>query len=100
MRTCLYLLIIVSGLLWSCTKNTYSNAACDLSVVPVVTTNSPVIAGDSIKLSVSGVKDVFLYNWSGPNGFSSHDSTPVLPGVSSTNAGRYSVDVITNGGCI
>jgi hypothetical protein len=41
-----------------------------------------------------------MYNWYGPNGFSSHDSSPAIAGVSAVNAGRYSVDVITNDGCI
>lgn len=92
-----FTLVVLQSLLWSCTKK---NNSCDDSLVPVVTTNSPVIAGDSLKLSVSGVSDVYLYNWYGPNGFSSHDSAPALPGVTSTSAGRYHVDVITNGGCI
>jgi hypothetical protein len=83
--------------LWSCKK---VNAECDGKLVPTVTTNSPVVAGDSLRLSVSGISDVYMYNWYGPNGFSSHDSAPVLPGVNGSYAGRYSVDVITNGGCI
>lgn len=41
-----------------------------------------------------------MYNWYGPNGFSSHDSAPALAAVSGANAGRYYVDVITKGGWI
>ncbi|HMI61378.1 MAG TPA: hypothetical protein VK518_10725 [Puia sp.] len=93
----LFTILVLQSFLWSCTKK---DDKCDASIKPLVTTNSPVIAGDSLKLSVSGIGNVFMYNWYGPNGFSSHDSTPVLPGVSSTNSGRYYVDVITKGGCI
>jgi hypothetical protein len=96
-RIIIQLSLVAAALLGSCTRK---NEECNPSIKPVVTTNSPVLAGDSIKLSVSGIGNVYLYNWYGPNGFSSHDSTPVLPGVSSTNTGRYSVDVITKDGCI
>jgi hypothetical protein len=41
-----------------------------------------------------------MYNWYGPNGFISHDSAPAITGTTSANAGRYTVDVVTNGGCI
>jgi hypothetical protein len=94
----LILLLACQGLFWSCTKN--QNNSCDISLVPKVTTNSPVIAGDTLQLSVSGIGNVYLYNWYGPNGFSSHDSAPTLTGITSANAGSYHVDVITNGGCI
>ena len=91
------LVVTLQSLLWSCAKK---EDHCNPSIKPVVTTNSPLLAGDSLKLSVSGVGDVYMYNWHGPNGFFSHDSAPALPGVSSANNGRYFVDVITKGGCI
>jgi hypothetical protein len=94
----LILLLACLGLFWACTKN--QNNSCDISLVPKVTTNSPVIAGDTLQLSVSGICNVYMYNWYGPNGFSSHDSAPSLTGITSANAGSYHVDIITNGGCI
>lgn len=84
-------------LLWSCSTKTNH---CDVSFIPKVTTNTSVLAGDTLQLHVNRPSDVNLYNWYGPNGFSSHDSAPAIPGLSSVNAGRYHVDIITNGGCI
>jgi len=96
-----YLLIIfsLSVSLWACTKK---QEGCDGSLKPTIVTDSSVIAGDSLNLSVTGINkgDVYIYNWYGPGGFSSHDSAPSIPAVAAANAGRYSVDIITNGGCI
>ena len=89
--------IALSSLFTACAKK---NANCNGALKPVVSTNSPVFAGDSLKLAVSGVDDVFMYNWYGPGGFSSHDRTPALPAITSAGSGRYTVDVITKGGCI
>lgn len=84
-------------LAWSCSTKTNH---CDVSFVPKVTTNTSVVAGDTLQLHVTSTAGVYLYNWYGPNGFSSHDSAPAIPGASSVNAGRYHVDIITKGGCI
>ena len=95
-----YIIIFIASqlILWSCTKK---DAGCSLQK-PVIITDSSVTAGDTMSLSVTGVNrsDIYMYTWYGPNGFSSHDSAPSLPGVSAGNSGRYYVDIITNGGCI
>lgn len=73
---------------------------CDESLVPTVTVDQQVIAGSTINLSVSGIDNVHMYNWRGPNKFFSHDQNPQVTNASAASAGRYTVDVITNDGCI
>jgi gliding motility-associated-like protein len=57
--------------------------------------NSPLCNGNTLNLSVPEVFGA-TYSWSGPNGFSSTDRTPVISNVSSPAAGIYSVDVTRN----
>lgn len=73
---------------------------CDNTSVPQVTANTTVTAGSTLNLSVAGIENAFMYNWYGPNNFSSHEQNPVITNVSGTNAGRYTVDIITDEGCI
>jgi hypothetical protein len=96
MKLSILTLILLLGVLGACTK---TENGCPVQK-PILTADSSIIAGDSLHLSVSGVGDVYLYNWYGPAGFISHDSAPAIPGSTSANAGRYTVDVVTNGGCI
>ena len=99
MKSYILLFITLSISLWACTKK---QEGCDSTLKATIVADSSVIAGDSLKLSVTGINkgDIYIYNWYGPSGFSSHDSAPSIPEAGSANAGRYSVDIITNGGCI
>lgn len=59
----------------------------------------PVIAGcqgKALQLQVSGG---YLYNWTGPGGFVSKDSTIIIDSADATNAGTYTVEAITAAGC-
>jgi len=61
-----------------------------------INNNSPICAGSVLQLnSPPG----FIYNWSGPNGFSSTQQTPQLSNVSSQTTGQYSLNVQDNNGC-
>lgn len=42
---------------------------------------------------------IYTFLWSGPNGFTSTRENPVLPNVSSRNAGSYSVEITGITGC-
>jgi hypothetical protein len=85
------------ALVTACTKD---EASCDTSLVPKITVNTTVAAGGTLNLSVEGIENVKLYNWHGPNRFSSHEQSPSISNVSGANAGKYMVDVITTSGCI
>lgn len=73
---------------------------CDTSLKPVVSTNSPVMAGETIRLSVSGIDNVAIVNWYGPDNFLSHEAEPEIRFSTGFAAGRYTVDVITKSGCV
>ena len=59
--------------------------------------NTPVCAGQSLNLTGNTLAGA-LYNWHGPNGFTSTLQNPVINNASLTNAGSYSLSV-TSGNC-
>src|SRR4051812_30207685 len=94
-----YIVMLITafmGLFTACQKET----KCDGSAKAIVSSNGPVAAGGTLQLSVSGIDNVALYKWSGPNGFSSHEQNPVIPDIMSYYSGVYTVDAITEDGCI
>jgi hypothetical protein len=99
MKSQIIIFLTLSTAFWACQKK---QEGCDSTIKVAIVTDSSVIAGDSLNLKVTGIdkNEVYIYNWYGPGGFYSHDSAPSIPNTTAANAGRYSVDVITNGGCI
>ncbi len=63
-----------------------------------ITTNSPLKAGQDLKLSVKEDSSVSNYTWTGPDDFSSTDRGNIIPNVSAFNAGVYYISG-TKGGC-
>lgn len=61
------------------------------------TSNSPVCSNGTITLFAANLTGA-TYQWSGPNGFTSLQQNPVIPNVSLSDAGTYTV-TITKGGC-
>ncbi len=61
----------------------------------------PLYVGQSLMLTpnASGGTLAYGYQWSGPNGFSSTDASPVIPNITKSNAGIYTVTVTDNNGC-
>ncbi|MDW8158200.1 MAG: fibronectin type III domain-containing protein [Bacteroidia bacterium] len=62
-----------------------------------VGSNSPLCSGNTLVLTASSIPGA-IYNWSGPNGFSSTQQNPVLINASINAAGRYTA-VVTVPGC-
>ncbi|MBL7950113.1 MAG: PKD domain-containing protein [Flavobacteriales bacterium] len=67
-----------------------------LPAMPVISTNSPVCAGQILSLSANNVPGL-TYHWTGPNGFTSSLPSVTIPSVTATNAGTYSVVALNNG---
>ncbi len=67
------------------------------SIKPIVSANSPVCKGDSIKLTANSVTGA-TYNWSGPNTFTSSLQNPWLIATGGINQGLYQL-FLTGGGC-
>ena len=78
--------------------------AQDLTVINLsgatATGNSPVSAGATISLNVTGAPAASLntYAWTGPNGFTSSLRNPTLAGATVAMNGTYQV-VVSRGGC-
>ncbi len=66
---------------------------------PLLTSNSPVCVGDSIRLLAANTSSItpVTFNISGPNGFSSSASVSYVPFATGANAGSYTATVIHNG---
>jgi len=68
-----------------------------LPAEPVLTSNSPVCSGNSIVLTCTAYPGI-VYQWTGPNSFTSNRQNPVIDNAETVNQGRYTV-VITTPGC-
>lgn len=63
---------------------------------PVISSNAPVCAGETIVLGTSTQADD--YRWTGPNGFSSNLQQPaVITGAQPYHSGHYTLKVMENG---
>lgn len=64
---------------------------------PVVTANAPYCPGEDLELSVEAIPDA-VYQWTGPDGFSSALQNPTIPAATAANAGTYTIEA-TVGQC-
>lgn len=69
---------------------------CLTPPTPVIGSNSPVCAGDTLKLTASTIPNA-TFQWTGPNGFSSTLQNPKLPNSTSAEAGIYSLTASVSG---
>lgn len=78
-------------------QQTSGTGTTDCTILPPpATSNSPVCIGEDLQLNASNVPGA-AYQWSGPNGFISNIQNPVVPAVTSANAGIYSLTITYNG---
>jgi hypothetical protein len=60
------------------------------ATAPVAGNDGPICAGATLHLTASTVPGA-IYSWSGPNGFTSNQQNPSIPGATAAAAGTYSV---------
>ena len=65
---------------------------------PILSSNSPICSGDILNLSAIA-NGADSYRWTGPFGFSSNQTNPVINNAALANRGSYSA-TITSDGCI
>ncbi len=65
------------------------------SPVAEASSNSPICEGNSLQLNASGGN---IYEWSGPDGFSSNEQNPIIDPVTTNSSGDYTV-IVSTGGC-
>ncbi len=62
---------------------------------PLAGSNGPLCPGQSLQLTSSGISGA-TYSWVGPASFTSTSQNPVINGITSANAGIYSVTATTS----
>jgi hypothetical protein len=80
-----------------CSATTTIQVAINAATPASAASNSPVCAGNALNLFASAGAS---WSWSGPNGFSSLQQNPVLPGVTTAGTGIYTVTVTNASGCV
>lgn len=72
----------------------------DVNPLPVISisTNSSICEGDSLLFTSTCSISNSTYNWSGPNGFSSTNSTPYISNATLLANGQYTL-LVTSTGC-
>jgi|JI8StandDraft_2_1071088.scaffolds.fasta_scaffold51779_2 hypothetical protein len=87
----LFITLISSLIFINCENNEPIN--CYLSATSI-SSNSPVLSGNSITLSTpSFSENGAIYEWSGPNSFTSSDQNPILTNATGEMAGEYSLKI-------
>lgn len=61
-----------------------------------VSSNSPVCINSNIQLNATVGA---IYNWTGPNGFTSTQQNPIIPNATLANAGTYTCQISGSGAC-
>ncbi|RMG21719.1 MAG: hypothetical protein D6730_17750, partial [Bacteroidetes bacterium] len=67
-----------------------------LGSLPLATSNSPVCEGEDIVLMTDAIVGA-IYQWSGPDSFSSNAQNPVIENASLDNMGTYELTVTVSG---
>lgn len=78
------------------TAGTIQVQISSLPAAPAITSNSPLCDGATLQLNASNITGA-IYNWSGPDGFTSNQQNPSIISVTASKAGQYSVFVTVSG---
>jgi gliding motility-associated-like protein len=83
---------IVTATQNNCTSepDTVDVLVAPMPTVPVITNNGPLCAGNDIYLSSNTINGA-IYNWTGPNSFTSNNEDPIIAGADETASGTYQV---------
>jgi len=78
------------------TSNAITMTVNAVPATPTASSNTPVCAGTTINLTTATVSGA-IYNWTGPNSFTSSTQNPSITSATSAMAGTYSVSVTVSG---
>ena len=73
------------------------NVSVNPGPVNDASSNSPVCSGSNLQLSASDAGTGTVYQWSGPNGFTSAAANAVINNVTTAAAGNYTLQITRNG---
>lgn len=91
----IYILLVCNFSNQPCTivvKKISGSANMNCLLPPLISSNSPLCKGDTLKLHAPAIPGV-SYTWSGPGGFTSASQNPVIAGITAAQAGTYSLIV-------
>ena len=80
-----------------CTATATTNVSIKPLPITTANSNSPVCVGNTLNLLGSGGVTGAIYQWSGPNNFTSGLQNPNINAVTTAANGTYSLNVILNG---
>ena len=78
------------ALTWGETEDYYVTIVDPIST-PVATNNGPLCSGNTLNLDVTSPVGTYTYVWSGPGGYAATGSSVSITGVTTAQAGTYSV---------
>lgn len=83
----------------TCSSSVYSiNVYVGPPAGPAASSNSPVCVNEQIILTATNVSGTnVVYNWTGPNGFTSNQQNPMINNATLANAGKYYVNATIDG---
>jgi hypothetical protein len=94
-----YTVEYVNGLVYSNTSNAITIIVNPLPIVPAITSNAPLCVGGSLNLG-NNVPLGVTYAWTGPNGFASTLSNPIITTTTMADSGKYYLTITnTTTGC-
>ncbi len=70
----------------------------DLEAITASTSTDPVCAGTDVQLLVDSLEGG-IYQWSGPNGFSTNEQNPIIQNITVPQSGDYIVKLAFANGC-
>lgn len=94
----LFFVIFSVAILPACGTKEYEHCVENRKITISVTDNLTV--DGSISFSANGINNAKKYLWHGPNKFYSTEQYPRIDNPGIASAGRYTVDVFTEDGCI
>lgn len=78
----------------------YTQATTDCSILALANNNGPLCENSVLRLTCENDKPGIVYQWRGPNNFTSSLRNPVIENVSLENAGDYTLTIFFGGDTI
>ena len=83
------------------TCNSFDEASINIAVkeipeIPIASVNPIICEGNDLNLFATTVPNNVIYNWTGPNGFTSTQQNPTVNSISSIQNGIYTVHATQN----
>ena len=85
-----------SGIVCTEVTNTLHLIVNPIPDAPLVSNNGPVCPGEDVEITASLISGA-TYQWQGPGGFVSNNTTVTLPKVDAGDAGQYTILATVNG---